>query len=131
MTYERDTGMKLDMDKCDMDVTNKTEIHKFPIKEGCSCNSCETACKFDNKFKMNPLQGFNAWIVVTFYLFVILASIIITYCKKYYRKGKKSYDDISRGNSMDFGGLKPNENLNNNTKVYPINEKSNQTNQTN
>ena len=119
MSYEKDSGMKLNMDHCNIDVTNKTEIHTFPIKEACRCNSCESACKFDNKFHVNPLQGFNAWIVVSFYLFVILASIIITYLKKYYRKGKRSYDE-SLNNSVDFGNFKSNDKK----KEAPINEKS-------
>ena len=115
MTYKKESGMKLEMDPCNLGITNKTDIHKFPIKEGCRCNSCESACKFDNKFHVNPLQGFNAWVIVSFYLFVILATIIITYCKKYYRKGKPS-DEISRSNSFDVS-----KGINDNTKVYPNN----------
>jgi hypothetical protein len=119
MTYEKDSGMKLDMDPCDLDVTNKTEIHLFPIKEGCRCNSCESACKFDNKFHMNPLKGFNGWVVISFYLFVTLASIIITYCKKYYKGKRSSFND----SHINFNSFREN----NNVKVSPINEKSNQT----
>ncbi len=100
MTYEENKGMNLTMDKCDLDVSNMTTLHGFPVKEPCRCNSCESACKFDNKFSMNPMQGFNVWIVVSFYLFVLLASLIISYWKKYYRKGKSS-EEFSRNESQD------------------------------
>jgi hypothetical protein len=123
MNYEKDSGLKLDMDSCDLDVKNNTEIHSFPIKNGCRCNSCESACKFDNKFHINPLKGFNAWIVMSVYFFVILATIIITCCKNYYRKGKKtSFDDNSKNGSIDFNNFIKEKKVS--TKVYPINEKS-------
>lgn len=114
MDYSEDKGMNLTMDKCDLDVSNMTSLHGFPVKEACRCNSCESACKFDNKFTMSAMQGFNLWVVVSFYLFVIFATLIITYCKKYYRKGKHS-EDFSRHSSQDYT-MK---------KVVPINEKSN------
>ena len=116
MDYADDKGMNLTMEKCDLDVSNITSLHGFPVKEPCRCNSCESACKFDNKFSMNAMQGFNLWVVVSFYLFVIFASLMITYCKKYYKKGKHS-DEFSRHSSQDYT-LKKN---------VPINEKSNST----
>jgi len=116
MDYMDNAGMNLTMDNCDLDVSNITELHGFQVKETCRCNSCESACKFENKFSMSAMQGFNLGIVVGFYLFVIFASLVITYCKNFYKKGKIS-DNYSRNSSQDYT-LKKN---------VPINEKSNNT----
>lgn len=98
--YQDNRGMNLTMDDCSLDITNKTELHGFPAKESCRCNSCSSACKFDNKFYIPALEGFNVWIIIAFYLFVIITTLIVQYLKKYNRKGKLS-DERSRNDSVD------------------------------
>ena len=116
MLYDDKIGMNITMDDCNLNAAQYNHtLHGFNVNSTCTCNTCASSCKFENKYVFSPMEGFHLWIVISFYLFVIFASMIITYCKKSFSKHEE-HDEEGQSSSIVEDSTKKQNIINMNEK---------------
>jgi hypothetical protein len=73
--------MNFDADTCYTFPDDKV-LHGFELKDKCSCNACDKACKFEQNPTVSVLEGFGFFKVLVVYGVVLIATVVIFFLKK-------------------------------------------------
>ena len=82
MKIDNERGLVYDNDQCNLQIPENQTVRGYKNISRCSCNSCELNCNYDFDSSVGVLNGINTTLIISFYAFVLVATILLFFYRK-------------------------------------------------